>query len=476
VYFNNEEDDLFPMEMGLSEDSEFRIDSNSGTYSSTNMIDVFLRGDISSFMSYSIGFGAGLNNIDSDAYSPYSYSKTTDGYSISLSGGLDGGGLEDGDQDGLSFGFTFSPEISMEFFDNSLQIGFSRERRDVGNGEGGNLTLSSTARPYDGIDFNFRPSRWFNFYYSFGALGNWFDGSLRSADEDNDDVYDDDELIYSNMFTTQVFEFMPTDWFYLLFSNSVVWGKRFEIAYMTPFMFPLFAQNLIGDQDNAAIELSMAFKLPIGIEIYGSLFADELRFTDIFTDPAVQLAVQAGVRWVIPKLPFTIATFQYTYIDPYTYTHYAQAYSWSDSDYLYDISWTNDEENLGYYLPPNSDEFLLRIESYPSSNVTMYFQYQYIRHGEGDWDEGEMEGDTSSGGTVSSAHAYDGWGLKDFLNDGIYETLNIPTIGLSYEFTDYPLQVEADYSFIYATNYDNIEGNNVVKNLFGFLVHIYPDN
>jgi hypothetical protein len=476
VYFNNEENNLFPMEMGYYSDLEFRIDTISGDYSSTNMVETYIRGDVSSFLSYGIGFGAGLTDIDSDVYSPYSYSKVSDGYSISLSGGLDGGGLRDGDEDGLCFAFTFTPEISMEFFDDKLQIGISRERRDVGNGEGGNLTLSSTARPYDGIDLNFRPSRWFNFYYSFGALGDWFNGSLRYADDDDDGVFDDDELIYSNMFTTQVFEFMPTDWFYLLFSNSVVWGKRFEISYMTPFMFPLFAQNLIGDQDNAAVELSTSFKLPFGVEIYSTVFADELRFSDIFENPAVQLAIQAGVRWVIPKLPFTIATFQYTYIDPYTYSHYAQAYSFSDSDYLYDISWTNDGENLGYYLPPNSDEFLIKIESLPYKNVTMYFQYQYIRHGEGNWEEGEMDGDTSTGGTINNAHAYDGWGLKDFLNDGVYEKIHVPTIGISYEFTDYPLQIEADYSLVYATNYDNIEGNNILKNLFGFLVHIYPDN
>ncbi len=83
----------------------------------------------------------------------------------------------------------------------------------------------------------------------------------------------------------------------------------------------------------------------------------------MFRDPALQFGLQGGVQWVIPKLPFTIASFQYTKIEPYTYSHYPQQYPFFDKDYYFDINWTNDGENLGYHLPPNSDEFLIKIES-----------------------------------------------------------------------------------------------------------------
>lgn len=479
IHINNNEDTLFPMAFGARFDLEQRFDISSQTFSGVNTMEWFAEGDVSNFMSYDIRVGAGMNDINSDAYAPYTYSKDGDGYLIATSGGLGGGGLADGDKDGLAFSFLFIPELSTSFFDEKLQLNWARHRRDVGNGEG-NLTLSGTARPYDGIDFKLRPADWFSFYYSVGSLGDWFEGSLGQADDNNNGVFDSDELIYQNMFTTQLFEFMPFDWFYFSISNSVIWGKRLELAYMMPFILPMFAQNLTGDHDNAAIELSLSFKLPFNMEIYGTAFADELRFnTSLFSDPAIQLGLQAGIRWIIPGLPFTVAGFQYTKIDPYTYTHYAQDYPFFDSSYYFDSSWTNDGENLGYHLPPNSDEFLLRIDSLPVKSLALFAQYQFIRHGEGNWEEGEIEGDTSAGGEAGgTAHAYHATGDKDFLNDGVYEKIHIATIGASYEIeTDYiPLSFEIDYSFVTGDNMDNIEGNREMQNIFGLKVHLFPEN
>ncbi len=479
IHINNDDDDLFPMAFGTKFDLEFTTDLSGGTFSSINSTEWYIEGDVSHFMSYDLRVGAGANTINTDAYAPYTYSKNSDGYLIDASGGLAGGGLVDGDGDGLTFSFLFKPEISFSFYDENLQINWARHRRDIGNGEG-NLTLSGTARPYDGIDIKLRPADWFNFYFSVGSLGDWFEGSIGRADDNDNDIIENDELIFQNMFTTQLFEFMPADWFYFSISNSVVWAKRFEMSYLMPFIMPMFAQNLTGDQDNAAIELSLSFKIPVGVEIYGTAFADELRFnTNLFSDPAVQLGLQTGVRWVIPKLPFTVTSFQYSYIDPYTYTHYAQNYPFFDSSYYFDTSWTNDGENLGYHLPPNSDEFLFRIQSLPYKNLSVYFQFQYIRHGEGNWEEGEMEGDTSAGGDGGEqSHAYNATGKKDFLNDGIYEKIKIASLGAYYKIDrEYvPLAFELDYSFAHATNYENIEGNTKMQNVFTLKVHIFPDN
>jgi len=479
IHINNDKEALFPMAFGTKFDLEQTVDISGKSFSSVNTMEWYVEGDVSSFMSYDLRVGAGMNDINIQTYAPYTYSKDGDGYLIATAGGMAGGGLVDGDKDGLTFSFLFKPELSLSFFDEHLQMNWARHRRDLGNGEG-NLTLSGTARPYDGIDIKMRPAEWFNFYYSVGSLGNWFEGSLGSADDNNNNNIENDELIFQNMLTTQLFEFMPLDWFYFSISNSVVWGKRLEMSYMMPFILPMFAQNLTGDHDNAAIELSLSFKIPVGVEIYGTVFADELRFNSgLFTDPAIQLGLQAGVRWVIPKLPFTISSFQYTYIDPYTYTHYPQKYPFFDSSYYFNTSWTNDGENLGYHLPPNSDEFLFRLQSLPYRNLSVYIQYQHIRHGEGNWEEGEMEGDTSAGGTGGEeAHAYHATGDKDFLNDGIYEKINIASLGAYYKMdSEYvPLALELDYSFVHASNYNNIEGNSKLQNVLSFKVHLFPDN
>ena len=476
VHLNNEPEALFPMAFGSRFDFEFRTDLNAGNIHSTNMMEWFMQGDVSRFLSYDIRVGVGVNDITIDAFAPFDYTKVADGYYIETSG-LGGGGLSDGNGEGGSFNILINPELATSFLDNRLTLKWHRHRRDMGNGDG-NLTVSKTARPYDGIDFALRPAKWFNAYYSVGALGNWFDGSVGSADENLDKVLDPDELIDQKMLTTQLFELMLTDWLYLAVNNSIVWGKRFEISYLNPFLLPLLAQNLTGDHDNGSMEFSFAVKFPLGIKLYGSYFADEIRVSEnMFKDPAITFAFQAGIRWIIPKLPFTMASFQYTKIEPYTYTHYAQRYYFSDSTYYFDINWSNDSENLGYHLPPNSDEFLFKVQSLPYRNLSAYIQYQHIRHGDGIYEEGEMEGSIDSGGIGGEkAHAYNNTGEKDFLNDGIYEKIHIVTIGASYELEKLPLSFEADYAFVQAENFRNITGNSKTQNILGFKIHIFPGN
>ncbi len=478
VHFNNKEDAVFPMSFGATFNFEFRGDINSESFHNTNYMEWFFIGDMSTFMSYDLRLGAGVNSINSDAFTPFTYTKLGDGYHINLSGGLTGGGFSTGDKTGTTFSFFFFPELSFEFFDERFHIGLARHRRDIGHGIG-NLTLSETARPFEGIDLNLYPAKWFNYHFSIGSLENWFNGSVRSTDTNDNGVIDNNELISQNMLTTQTIEFMPLSWFNISFTNSIIWAKRLEFLYMTPFFFPLvLAQGLTGDHDNASAEITLVFKIPVGVKIYATYFADEFRLnTNMFSDPSLQFAIQGGIQWVIPKLPFTIASFQYTKIEPYTYTHYAQPYVFFDKDYYFDISWTNDGENLGYHLPPNSDEFLFRIKSLPYKNLTVMAQYQYIRHGHGNWEEGEMEGSTTSGGDGGEpAHPYNSTGDKDFLNDGIYEKLHIVTIGASYQFEEIPVKFGVDYSFTTAQNYENIQGNSRMKNVLGLKLQLFPNN
>ena len=58
VHFNNEETSLFPMAFGAEFDFDFHADLNSGIPHSTNMMEWFMMGDISHFLSYDMLFPA----------------------------------------------------------------------------------------------------------------------------------------------------------------------------------------------------------------------------------------------------------------------------------------------------------------------------------------------------------------------------------------------------------------------------------
>ncbi|MBB6480730.1 hypothetical protein [Spirochaeta isovalerica] len=461
VQFNNEPDATFPVAIGIYFDFELRGDLNSGTIHSTNFTTLNLEGDLSTYGSYDMNASVGVNDVNVDAFSPYAYTNiATDGYYIALSSGLNGGGLVDGDEDGTSFSLMTMPELNFSFRENKIKLNYARVRRDHGNGIG-NLSISASARPYSGLDLGFRPLDWFNLYFSTGSLDNWMEGT---------DSYGSDDIISQKMLTSQLFEFLPVNWIYFSFSSSAIWGKRFEIAYLNPLLPPVIGQSLTGDQDNISMDFSLAFKIPpAGVKIYANVYLDEITSNEgLLSDPIMPWAAQGGAKWAIPWLPFTMASFQYTRIEPYTYDHWPQEYYFSDEGDTFDLTWTNNNENLGYHLPPNSDEFLIRIESMPYMNFHFMLQYQFIRHGDNGVD-GDGYGAIDN---VSYERSQDL--TKDFLNDGIYEKIHIATLAAAYEFENLPIWVSIDYSFNYTTNFETIEGKTMRRNILGMKLHIFP--
>jgi len=178
----------------------------------------------------------------------------------------------------------------------------------------------------------------------------------------------------------------------------------------------------------------------------------------------------------VPYLPFTLFTFQYTKIEPWMYTHYPQAYQFVvlPGPVRYpieptDISYVHSGENLGYYLPPNSDEFLFKLKSMPLEFLSALLKYQYIRHGDGP--VGQVEGDIAKSQRMDlPGFSEDDIPRKDFLHDSIYEYIHILTLGadVDLDLGIFHLRFGPEYSLVSAKNFENIEGNDTVKHILGF--------
>jgi hypothetical protein len=173
------------------------------------------------------------------------------------------------------------------------------------------------------------------------------------------------------------------------------------------------------------------------------------------------------VKVPLPWPAWSLFVFQYTKIEPYTYTHYLQTVPQYTQPI--DISYTNDGENLGYHLPPNSDEFLVRLSAHPLPALAVTAQYQLIRHGNGSHLLGQIEGDINTPIVYSPPSTYP---LKDFLHDGIYEWIHIARLDVAYFVRALPATLWVEYAFVSATDYGNITGNNVMKNLLGLGVKV----
>jgi hypothetical protein len=93
---------------------------------------------------------------------------------------------------------------------------------------------------------------------------------------------------------------------------------------------------------------------------------------------------------------------------------------------LIDTSYSNNGESLGYYLPPNSDEIALRLESTLLPGTRAHVQYQLIRHGV-EYGYGRVDGSSLRDKIVKSEDSN-----KYFLRDGVYQWDNVIKTGGSF--------------------------------------------
>jgi hypothetical protein len=424
--------------------SGFRADLSQPDIVDFSVIgEVGILGSLWSTGSYRLQVEGILDMVNPEAFAPYDFTKQYDGFQVWTEG--ETVDISNGINGHLNFTSAAFSAVSFDFFDHALNLQFSRMRRDWGVGEG-SLSLSGTARPIEAFSASLRPVSWGGFSFLAGTLGDWSDSDAEQK-----------------MFSIHRIELFPFDWLYLSPWESVVYAKRLELSYLDP-LFPFFfGQQLGGDKDNITLGGDVAVTIAPFARLYFSLFIDEISFVPLstfFTRANNQYAWQVGVKVPLPWITWSLFVFQYTKIEPYTYTHYAQTVPQYTSPI--DINYSNNGENIGYHLPPNSDEFLVRLFTYPAPGLGVTVQYQLIRHGTGLLSLGQIEGDINAPIDYSLSYP-----MKDFLNDGIYEWIHIARIDMTYAIPSLHASAWVEYAFVAASNYSNIEGNNVVKNLIG---------
>ena len=209
-------------------------------------------------------------------------------------------------------------------------------------------------------------------------------------------------------------------------TTTMVGAKRFELGYFAPFVNDVKYQSALADIDNVAMQIDGQLVWPGIGKVFASFYADEMALSELetmFTKARQMFALQGGARVGLPAslgLPFGTLTAQYTKIEPFVYAHYPTWYA--DYRLRVDTSYTHDGENIGYRLPPNSDEFLVRVEGMPTRGLRLTGEYSLIRHGDNsqaNWNAGLplIYGDSFKWMDYSKLNLYN----KDFLHDGLYD-------------------------------------------------------
>lgn len=381
------------------------------------------------------------------SYLPFAYNKQWDGQFYLFSDMSANGTGSWATEPGISGGIK--GEIRSSIFDGKITLGAARmEREWAAMDEGSSLVLNAKARPFFSVDTTVELFSFLKYSSLTGVL------EYPNQDYMNSNSYAefkagiDDSYFFQNAFSLNMLEL---DWkyFHFDFGSSSVWPKRFEIGYMFPLFLLVEYQNHIGDSDNLAVFADFKLRKPGLGSIWASIYLDEINGlnNNPLTSTRAMFAGQLGAKFVIPWLNFSKVSMRYTKVEPYCYTHHSINYSSAYSHYISE-SYTNNGECLGYYLPPNSDEFLVRFDTKPKAGIATNVQYQFIRHGA---DYGSQQVPGSS--LYSEMNIYNRDDLrKYFLHDGAYNWMHILSAQASVESrkTRIPFKVTANAGFVFS--------------------------
>ncbi|MDR3171091.1 MAG: hypothetical protein LBU17_05595 [Treponema sp.] len=413
--------------------------------------------ELGTYHTYYRGFIDNENYIDQQittysqpkAFFPYTYQKHWDGVMFGF-GEISAGSIKNW-PDNMAMSVNLISELGGEFFGQALTYRFGRIKREwAGMSEGSSLIFNTAARPFVAFEATFNPVYWFSFSALTGGLEYYNEKGIK-----------DSSWTSQNAFSIEQLEFNYKNYVHFDVGSTAIWPKRFELGYIFPINNNFLYQYNIGDFDNMGLFFDIKAQYPGIAQVWFSFFADEIEVSSaskMFELDRHMFALQGGAKVAIPWLPFASATLSYTKIEPYCYTHTRIFVPWNndaDNKMPMETSYTNNGESIGYYLPPNSDELLLRFETMPLPRIRAHFQYQMIRHG-ADFGSSAVDGSSFLSELDPDGRSEKKELRKYFLHDGAYQWTHIIKAGASHTFAKIPLQVFGEAGVVFSA-FTNIE-------------------
>ena len=370
--------------------------------------------------------------------------------------------------DTIAGGYNLMSELTGSFLEDKLIIRLGRMSHDWGTTPlGSSLAFNQMARPFMGAETEFNPVPWFGIASLTGILEYGNTEGIKSSSMNS-----------QNAFSVTMMQFRFKNYLFFDIVDAVVWPKRLELGYISPITNSFFYQNNIGDFDNMALTFNLKAQYPGLGSMWFTFFLDEMNLlTKMFELDRTMVAGQAGINVPLPLLAFSSIKLSYTRVNPYCYTHNRNFNPWY-GDLAMETGYTNNGVNLGYYLPPNSDEVLLKFSTTPFNNMAAHLQYQLIRHG-ADFGSSAVDGshllselDPQDRNTNPVLKRY-------FLQDGAYQWMHIIKIGAEWNLPRLPVSLfgEAGTIISYFTNIKEGRANDGSPHDYSKIdTHEYPQS
>jgi hypothetical protein len=422
-----------------------------GMYDSRNSIRAYMKGDMFEFFSFQMDFDLLMDRLDSRLFLLNDFTFKSEGKYDSIFNAME--------DNRFYYGQSLEPEISLQFLDGNLQLRWASIQRDWGVGRN-NLMISGSARSFEGIETAVKFAPWLNYQFITGSLGKFQTNTYIDIPENKkffDNYFIRDGIqgtqLNNNFSAHRVEVNLPWNLSFGIY-ESVVYRKRFELAYLNPLSILMFQQINVGDFDNMFAGVDAQWRIPGVMRLYGAMGTTEMN--DIhpnrfFKAPRNVMAFQAGTDIDIPIGNFSMLTVQYTNLGPFFYTHYPVEVDYNDdgeADEIYEVMYVNKGQNLGYPLRPNSDEILISgafgFGDGWDSTITAKYQRRSGQYGS-NMSEYMIY-------RAADAGAYDD---KNF-NDNVVEKVFGLELTVSKSMKDYPISFSASYILNMQTERDRV--------------------
>ncbi len=170
------------------------------------------------------------------------------------------------------------------------------------------------------------------------------------------------------------YEFTLHRSFRIGFFEQVIYGERGpDPDYFHPLSFIRGIEHFGRDRDNVLIGFDGHFYPVAGMALFGQFLIDDMQFSKIFSNDsrADRNAQLVSLKLSDPLiLRNTLVYAEYARVRPFVYSH--------KFEINIDQHWG---VNLGYPIPPNSDQLTLGLRLFPHKRLTLEAEWQQWRHG-----------------------------------------------------------------------------------------------
>lgn len=240
---------------------------------------------------------------------------------------------------------------------------------------GSNILAGNRPPSFPMIKLHVSPVKWFSFDYVHA----WLVSDVIDSTASYNSGYGTREVMRSKFYAANMFTVRPIKRFYFSFGNSIVYADKFQPVYLIPFLFYKSADhtlNSTGPNNNMRGQNSQMFlnvvsrQIPF-VELYTSLFVDEIRLRSMFSkDSRNHLSWKAGLRFTSPGNVNLSLVFEYTRTNPFAYRHFVNTTTYANNSY-----------SMGHYLGDNAEEYYAALIYKPATRLDVILSYSFVRKG-----------------------------------------------------------------------------------------------